>query len=77
LRTPFYDNGELVKINDGRGNVFVRLVYEGANTDGDAFTFRGYMAYQSQLFGVSMLVRENGTVEMLDDDPMGFIVRLN
>ena len=55
----------------------MRLVYEGANADGDAFTFRGYVAYQRQLFAVSMLVRKNGIVEMLDDDPMGFIVRLN
>ena len=159
LRTPFYDNGELVRINDGMGTMFMvaagpgelsarmyyplngegsdihaankaaglaitqdnaidylrffttflwtddgesfaiieslngyalvnedkpdqrkpedmRLVYEGADAEGDTFAFRGYMAYQSELFGVSMLVRKNGIVEMLDDDPMGFIVRL-
>lgn len=51
-----------------------RLVCEGANAERDAFVFRGYMAYEDQLFGVSMLVHTNGTVEMLDDDRMGFIV---
>ena len=160
LRTPFYDNGELVKINDGMGTMFMvaagpgelsartyyplngnaadiraaneaaalfitqenaidylrffmtflrtgdgdsfaiieslngfalvnedkpdqrkpedmRLVYEGANADGDAFTFRGYVVYQRELFAVLMLVRKDGIVEMLDDNPMGLIVRLN
>jgi hypothetical protein len=160
LRTPFYDNGELVRINDGMGTIFLvaagpgelstrtyyplngnagdiraaneaaalfitqesaidylrffmtflrtgdgesfaiieslngfglvnedkpdqrkpedmRLTYEGANADGDAFTYRGYVVYQRELFAVLMLVRNDGTVEMLDDDRMGFIVRLN
>ncbi|MGH6810787.1 MAG: hypothetical protein ACREDM_00075 [Methylocella sp.] len=160
LRTPFYHNGELVKINDGAGSMFMvaagpgelsardyyplngsgsdihaankaaklvitqdnagdylryftaflrndegepfaiieslnsfglvnkdrqnqqkpedmRLVCEGANVEGDAFAFRGYMAYEGQLFGVSVLVHTNGYVEMLDDDPMGFIVPLH
>ena len=55
----------------------MRLVCVGENAEGDAFAFRGYMAYQRQLFGVSMRVHKNGDVEMLDDDPMGFIVRLH
>jgi hypothetical protein len=55
----------------------MRLTYEGANAEGNIFGFRGYMVYQSQLFGISMLVRKNGLVEMLDDDPLGFIVRLH
>jgi hypothetical protein len=44
--------------------------------DGDAFMLKGYMAYHGELFGVWMCVLKNGYVEMLDDDPMGFIVRL-
>jgi hypothetical protein len=55
----------------------MRLTYEGANAEGNIFGFRGYMVYQSQLFGISMPVRKNGLVEMLDDDPLGFIVRLH
>jgi hypothetical protein len=48
----------------------MRLVYEGANADDDAFTFRGYVVYQRELFAVLMLVRKDGIVEMLDDNPM-------
>jgi hypothetical protein len=42
-----------------------------------AFAFRGYVAYANELFGVSMRVHKNGDVEMLDDDPLGRIVRLH
>jgi hypothetical protein len=160
LRTPFYHNGELVKMNDGMGTMFMvaagpgelsarefypltgtsdeiraankaaklvitqenagdylrffmtflrtgggesfkvieslsgyalvndeklehrkpedmRLVCDVMNADDDAFAFRGYVAYANELFGVSMLVRKNGDVEMLDDDPMGCVVRLH
>lgn len=160
LRTPFYHNGELVKMNDGMGTMFMvaagpgelstreyyplngksadihaaneaallvitrenaidylrffmtflrtgegesfkvieslsgyalvndekpeqrkpedmRLVCDGVNADDDAFAFRGYVAYASELFGVSMRVHKNGDVEMLDDDPLGRIVRLH
>lgn len=52
----------------------MRLVCEGANEEGNVFAFRGYMAYEGQMFGVSVLVHTNGYVEMLNDDPMGFIV---
>ncbi|WP_156964449.1 hypothetical protein [Methylocapsa aurea] len=54
----------------------MRFVCMGETADGDAFAFKGYMVYQGVLFGVSMRVQKNGYVEMLDDDPMGFIVRL-
>jgi hypothetical protein len=160
LRTPFYHNGELVKMNDGMGTMFMvaagpgelfqrefypltgtsdeiraankaarlvithenagdylrffmtflrtgegesfkvieslssyalvndekpgqrypedmHLVCEGVNADDDAFAFRGYVAYANELFGVSMRVHKNGDVEMLDDDPLGRIVRLH
>ena len=160
LRTPFYHNGELVKMNDGMGTMFMvaagpgelsarefypltgtsdeiraannaaklvitqgnagdylrffmtflrnedgepfviieslngyavvndekpeqrkpedmRLVCDGVNADDDAFAFRGYVAYANELFGVSMRVHKNGDVEMLDDDPLGRIVRLH
>jgi hypothetical protein len=55
----------------------MRFVCLNETAEGDAFAFRGYMAYRSELFGVSMRVYKNGAVEMLDDDPMGFIVRLH
>ena len=55
----------------------MRLVCDGANGDDDAFAFRGYVAYANELFGVSMRVHKNGDVEMLDDDPLGRIVRLH
>ena len=55
----------------------MRLAYAGARAEGDAFTFRGYVAYQGMLFGVLMLVRKDGQVEMLEDDPIGSIVRLH
>ena len=55
----------------------MRFVCVGETAEGDAFAFRGYMAYRGELFGVSMHVYKNGAVEMLDDDPMGFIVRLH
>jgi hypothetical protein len=55
----------------------MRFVCVGETAEGDAFAFKGYMAYQGELFGVSMRVHKNGTVEMVDDDPMGFIVRLH
>ncbi len=160
LRTPFYHNGELVKMNDGMGTLFMvaagpgelfqreyyplngasadihaaneaaglvitrdnagdylrffmtflrtgegesfkvieslsgyalvkdkkpeqlkpedmRFVCDGVNADDDAFAFRGYVAYANELFGVSMRVHKNGDVEMLDDDPLGRIVRLH
>jgi hypothetical protein len=160
LRTPFYQNGELVKMNDGMGTMFMvaagpgdlsarefypltgtsdeiraankaaklvitqenagdylrffmtflrnedgepfviieslsgyalvndekpeqrkpedmRLVGDGVNAEDDAFAFRGYVAYANELFGVSMRVHKNGDVEMLDDDPLGRIVRLH
>ncbi len=54
----------------------MRFVYDGETADGEAFAFKGYMAYHGELFGVLMRVQKNGTVEMIDDDPMGFIVRL-
>jgi hypothetical protein len=54
----------------------MRFVCMGEIADGDAFVLKGYMAYHGELFGVSMCVLKNGYVEMLDDDPMGFIVRL-
>jgi hypothetical protein len=59
------------------GSEFVEMFVGGANAKGDVFAFRGYMVYEGQLFGVSMLVHTNGHVEMLDDDPMGFIVPLH
>jgi hypothetical protein len=160
LRTPFYHNGELVKMNDGMGTMFMvaagpgelsarefypltgtsdeiraankaaklvitqenagdylrffmtflrnedgepfviieslsgyalvndekpeqrkpedmRLVCDGMNAEDDAFAFRGYVAFANEMFGVSMLVHKNGDVEMLDDDPLGRIVRLH
>ena len=49
----------------------------GENAEGDIFALKGYMAYQGELFGVSIRVHKNGYVEMVDDDPMGFIVRLH
>ena len=55
----------------------MRLVCDGVNGDDDAFAFRGYVAYANELFGVSMRVHKNGDVEMLDDDPLGRIVRLH
>ena len=55
----------------------MRLVCDGVNGDDDAFAFRGYVAYANELFGVSMLLHKNGDVEMLDDDPLGRIVRLH
>jgi hypothetical protein len=55
----------------------MRLVCDGVNADDDAFAFRGYVAYANELFGVSMRVHKNGDVEMLDDDPLGRIVRLH
>jgi hypothetical protein len=55
----------------------MRLVCYGVNADDDAFAFRGYVAYANELFGVSMRVHKNGDVEMLDDDPLGRIVRLH
>ena len=55
----------------------MHLVCEGVNADDDAFAFRGYVAYANELFGVSMRVHKNGDVEMLDDDPLGRIVRLH
>jgi hypothetical protein len=55
----------------------MRLVCDGVNAEDDAFAFRGYVAYANELFGVSMLVHKNGDVEMLDDDPLGRIVRLH
>ena len=55
----------------------MRLVCDGMNADDDAFAFRGYVAYANELFGVSMRVHKNGDVEMLDDDPLGRIVRLH
>jgi hypothetical protein len=55
----------------------MRLVCEGENAEGDAFAFRGYVAYEDQMFGVSMLVRKSGDVEMLDDHLIGFIVPLH
>jgi hypothetical protein len=55
----------------------MRLLCDGVNADDDAFAFRGYVAYANELFGVSMRVHKNGDVEMLDDDPMGCIVRLH
>ncbi len=54
----------------------MRFVCGGDTADFDAFTLKGYMAYHGELFGVLMRVLRNGYVEMLDDDPMGFIVRL-
>jgi hypothetical protein len=45
--------------------------------EGDGFLFKGYMAYRGELFRVSMRVYQNGNVEMLDDHPMGRIVRLH
>ena len=54
----------------------MRFICEGETADGDAFAFKGYMVYQGVLFGVSMCVQKNGYVEMVNDDPMGFIVRL-
>jgi hypothetical protein len=55
----------------------MRFVCVGETAEGDAFAFKGYMAYRGELFGVSMRVHKNGAVEMLDDDPMGRIVRLH
>jgi hypothetical protein len=55
----------------------MRFVCVGETADGEAFAFKGYMAYHDELFGVSMRVHKNGAVEMLDDDPIGFIVRLH
>jgi hypothetical protein len=55
----------------------MRFVCVGETANGDAFAFKGYMAYHDELFGVSMCVHKNGAVEMLDDDPIGFIVRLH
>jgi hypothetical protein len=55
----------------------LRLVCEGVNAEDDAFAFRGYVAYANELFRVSMRIHKNGDVEMLDDDPLGRIVRLH
>jgi hypothetical protein len=55
----------------------MRLVCEGQNATGDLFAFHGYMAHHRHLFNVSLEVSKNGFVEMLDDDPMGEIVRLH
>ena len=55
----------------------MRFVCMDETADGDAFAFKGYMAYQGVLFGVSMRVHKNGAVEMVEDDPMGYIVRLH
>ena len=52
------------------------LVCTGETDEGDAFAFKGFMAYRRELFGVSMRVCKNGYVEMLDDEPMGLIVQL-
>lgn len=55
----------------------MRLVSDGANEQGDAFMLWGYVAYHSMLFAVSMRVHKDGLVEMLDDDPIGEIIRLH
>lgn len=55
----------------------MRFVCMGEIADGDAFVLKGYMAYHGELFGVSMCLLKNGYVEMLDDDPLGRIVRLH
>ena len=55
----------------------MRFVCVGETAEGDIFALKGYMAYHGELFGVSMRVHKNGYVEMVDDDPMGFIVRLH
>jgi hypothetical protein len=54
----------------------MRFVCMGETVDGDAFVLMGYMTYHDELFGVSMRVHKNGDVEMVGDDPMGLIVRL-
>ncbi|WGJ16382.1 hypothetical protein QEV83_09170 [Methylocapsa sp. D3K7] len=55
----------------------LRFVCFNDAAEEECFLFKGYMVYRGELFRVSMRVYKNGNVEMLDDHPMGRLVRLH
>lgn len=54
----------------------MRLAYCGLDPEGDRFGCRGYMVFDGILFDVTLSVDKIGHVSMVDDEPLGCIVRL-
>lgn len=53
--------------------VDMRLVYKGSPSEGD-FAFRAYITFQGEISAATMVVHANGSVEMTEEEPQGYIV---